>query len=301
VVAGAAAATTDRPVRPTVTTARAEETPLVDLRRDDLVPVSDILTPPPVPRAGLLALVGTLLALLLVAAVGLGEPSRTVPPEVAAGARLTLAGEPVGGESGGPVSADLGEPLRLEVGSRLARQLGATEAELALSAAGLSLGDSGREPLLAGEGFVATQLSVDNLQHLTAGSLTGTVRLYDQDGAEVLLAETEIEPDRAPWTTVITLASLLVLLGVVAYAISVSRPLRAGRRRQSAFVGLPIVGAVAGFGLVLLLWSLGIAPEPVGATELVAVVLGAVAGALAASVAFRFGRRRRLGAAGITA
>ena len=125
----------------------------------------------------------------------------------------------------------------------------------------------------------------------------GRIRFVDEDGAKVSSREVAVDPDRSPWTTVATIASLLVLLGVTAYGISLSGPLRAGRRRRSALVALPLLGLVPGPTLVVLAWSLGIAPEPTTTTFLLAAVLSAAVGALAAPTALRLGRRRRLRAA----
>ena len=77
-------------------------------------------------------------------------------------------------------SLDLGGDIGLLVDADLAR--GATEAELDLTAAGVPLGGSGREELeRRGQGALTT-LSVGNAEHLTAGEITGDLRLFGRRG-----------------------------------------------------------------------------------------------------------------------
>jgi len=292
-VSGEAATPADALVRPTLATGRVRQdgTRIGDLGRDDLVAVQDLLTPPPVPTRGLVALAGCLLALVLVALVGIGAPGRTaadIPAE-----RVLLGDADLGAD--GPVSLDFGEDIVLLVDRRVAR--GATDAELELSVAGIPIGGTGSEALArVGQGS-GTTFSAGTLQHLTAGAMTGRLVLYGPDDGVLLDHELEVEPDRGPWTTASTVAALLAAAFVAVYTVSVSGPLRAGRRRRSAFVALPVLGAVGGSILAILAWSLQLAPEPSILTLAVATALGGVAGAIAAPVLLRLGRRRRLRAA----
>lgn len=285
------AAVEDRVVRATVTSGRgrADGTRIDDLGRDDLVSVADILTPPDVPTRGLLALALTLVALVAVALLGVAGVGHD--PADLGNLRLTLDGQDA--TSGDPVPLDFADDIEL-VFADPAGALRPRAAELDLSVAGLPLGGTGREDLEARGGQRIGTFSMGNVQHLTGGDVTGTVTLYGRGGGAVLEQELEIEPERSPWTTLTTILGLIALVAVVVYAASVSRPLRAGRRRRSAWVALPIVGAAGGAVLVLLLWSLAIAPEPSLATFAIGAVLGALAGGIAAPVLFRLGRRRRL-------
>ncbi|HYF47452.1 MAG TPA: serine/threonine-protein kinase, partial [Acidimicrobiales bacterium] len=163
----------DAVVRPTLATGRVRQdgTRISDLGRDDLVAVQDILTPPPVPLRGLAALAACLVALVLVALLGPGAPDRTAS-DVAA-ERVVLGGTDLAAADA--ASLDFAGDIGLLVDRRVAR--GATKAELELSVAGIPVGSTGREELKrAGQGS-ATTFSVGNLQHLTAGTMTGRLVL----------------------------------------------------------------------------------------------------------------------------
>ncbi len=292
-ISGEAAVPSDALVRPTLTTGRVRQdgTRIGDLGRDDLVNVQDILTPPAVPVRGLAALALCLVALALVALLGLGSPDRTAA-DLQPG-RLVLAETDLATDDA--ASLDFGEDIGLLVNRRVAR--GATEAELEWSVAGIPVGGTGREDLEPVDRGFGTTFSAGTLQHLTAGAMTGRLVLYGPRGGVLVDHELEVEPERSPWTTATTVAGLLLAVFVVVYTVSVSGPLRAGRRRRSAFVSLPVIGAVGGLVAALLAWSLQLAPEPSILTFVAATALGAVAGAVAAPVLLRLGRRRRLRAA----
>ena len=83
-----------------------------------------------------------------------------------------------------------------------------------------------------------------------------------------------------------------VALFVLAYAESLLRSLRRGRKRVTGTVGLVIIGALTGVAAVIVSWLIGRA-EPVPATTVVCVLLGAVAGGAAAVAAVRVSYRRR--------
>jgi hypothetical protein len=288
-VSGEAAAVEDRVVRPTLASGRVrvEGTRIDDLGRDDLVSVADILTPPEFPTRGLVALVLSLIALVAVSVLGFAGPEHEAPDLAAR--NLTLDGQDLG--TGDPVTVDFAADLELVIAPAGPRR---GSAELDLTVAGLPLGGTGEEDLARrGANQVAT-FSMGNVQHLTAGTVTGQITVYGRDGSVLDEQEIEIRPDRNPWTTLTTVLSAIVLIGVIVYATSVSGPLRAGRRRRSALVALPIVGAVGGASLVHLMWSLAIAPEPSMVTLVLGAVLGALVGGLAGPVLFRLGRRRRL-------
>jgi serine/threonine-protein kinase len=288
--AGDSTPVADEPVRPTIAVGEnlREATPLGDVAREDLVAVQDVLTPPPVPRNALLGLVVALVALVVVAFAGLGSPSYT-SADVEPGT-LVLGGHDLSDD--GPFALDLGSDIALLVDRSVARR--AASAELTLTAAGLPAGGSGEEELVAqGEGFLGA-LDVGNAAHVTSGDVTGELRLLGPRGQELFADEFGVQPDGAPWLTLTFAVGAIGLLVALTYAGSTSAPLRAGRRHRPAMIGLPIVGGAAGLALTILLWSLGVAPEPSILTLVASVVLGAVAGGLAGPVLFGFGRRRRL-------
>jgi serine/threonine-protein kinase len=282
--------TSDREVRPTLTSGRVrvEGTSIVELQRDDLVSVKDILTPPPPPWRMLAAFAAAAVVLVLVLVTGLSVPSHD-----AAEGHIVLGGTDL--SSGEAPTIDFGEDIPLRVPRELARA--ATEAELELQVGGIGVGGSGREDLHRRAGALTTTFSVGTLQHLTAGEMTGELHLYGPRGQEVLAQETGIVPDSSPWLTLTTIIGLIAALGTAAYAVSLSSPLRAGRRRRAALTALPVVGAVGGAAGAILGWSVQVGPELTIPTLVVAMGLGALTGALLGPIALRFGRRKRLRAA----
>ena len=86
--------------------------------------------------------------------------------------------------------------------------------------------------------------------------------------------------------------TVLLLLFVIAYAESLLRSLRRGKRTTTGVVGLTLVGALFGVDLVGIAWVLA-KQVPTVTTLVACAVVGAGAGLAVALGGVRIGRRRR--------
>ena len=106
--------------------------------------------------------------------------------------------------------------------------------------------------------------------------VTGEVKLTgaSQDkGAQ----EFAVETAQSPFLSLPGAVGIGLALFVLAYAESLLRSLRRGRRKVTAPIGLTIIGAVGGLAAVIISWLAG-AAEPTTPTVLVCALLGAGAG-----------------------
>ena len=104
-----------------------------------------------------------------------------------------------------------------------------------------------------------------------------------------------VQASRSPFSTFGGIGGIVLLLFVVAYAESLLRSLRRGRRRDNrtaTVVGLVVVGAIGGSTATLWGWMLGIV-GPTLVSFVVAAALGAVAGLLAGLAGRQVGDRTR--------
>ena len=261
---------------------------LVDLERDDLVSVRDILRPPPTPWPAIIGALALVVAMVVVAFTGLGGPDRD---ELGQAGRISVDGVDLA--AGQPVPVDLGQDVLVRV-DRLPRGArGATQAQLELSALGLPTVSSAIRPLLDDPGgeFQATRLPAGNLRLLSSGTVTGTVVLLGAGDGEVFATEFALEPDQPPFASAAGAVGLLLAFAWVAYTGAMTRRLRSGHKRFSTLLGL--VGALAGVDLVLLFWQAG-GDEPSTTAVVMAAVLGAAAWLVGGWALGRLGRRRRI-------
>jgi hypothetical protein len=261
---------------------------LVDLDREDLVSVSDILRPPPTPWPAILAALALLVAMVLVAFTGLGGPERD---ELRQAGRISVDGVDLA--AGQPVPVDLSQDVLVRVDRLPGRAEGATQARLDLSALGLPTVSSATRPLLEDPDgqFQATRLPAGNLRLLSSGTVTGTVVLLGAGDGDLFAAEFPLEPDQPPFLSAAGVTALLLAFAWVAYTGAMTRPLRSGHKKFSVLLGL--VGALAGADLVLLFWQAG-GDEPSMTALVVAAALAAGAWLVGGWALGRLGRRRRI-------
>ena len=262
---------------------------VADIDRADLVAVDDILTPPAVPWAGIVASAALLLALLVVAFLGPGDPGRSVGLDVG---QVTVNGQDVAAD--GPVSINLAEDIRVDVDDLPLEGGDATSVELRLSVLGIPAGTS-TQGLLPRAGGGETTIGARSLRVLSNGDFTGELRFLDASGATVVTHQFTVEPDQPWYLTAAAVVGATLLLFVVAYGISALTPLWLGRRSPSAIVGMGVLGGVAALALVLWVWTLG-GQEPSWPGSILAMALGAAAFSLGSWCVFRLRRRHRLAA-----
>lgn len=262
---------------------------LGDLRPEDLVRVDDLISPPTRPLVALVATVLLLIAMLAVAVAGVAEPDRSgaLSPGV-----VTVAGADLGSHD--TVSADMATPVPVRVQELPDGAEDAQFAQFGFSAAGVGLGSSRSGPLVPSSGGAFTaEVDAERVRILSSGELTAELRLLDEDKRILLRQEFAVEPEQPFFLAATGIASLLLVLFVAAYGQAITAPLRRGYTRRSAYLGMAILGGVAGFTTVLAAWSLG-ASEPSFVTFAIEAAVGAVAFGFLARVLIVTGRRRRL-------
>ena len=253
-----------------------------DVAIADLVPVRDVIAPPP--RVQLAVALVLLVVTAVLAVAGLRTPSRS--GTLAPGAASVNGVDPTGGRD---VTLDFSKPVQVSVA---AGGLGApTTAELKFSQLGIPLGGSGAQPLTGGGGARTASLDVSGSRYLVAGTVTGDLVLRAGD-LETGHQQLGVESTQTSALTVPAAIAVVLLLLVVAYGEAVLRPLRRGRRRRSAPVVLAAVGAVLGVVLVLLAWVAGVS-EPTAAALGACAATGAGSGIAVAVTARRAGLRRK--------
>ncbi|MGH9224181.1 MAG: serine/threonine-protein kinase [Acidimicrobiales bacterium] len=282
---GPRAVPTERPRgRPSVA-ARPLAASLDEIDVADLVPVNEVLKRPPSP----LPLVLCALALLLIAfglgTAGLGTPER----EAGSGSALSVNGASVGDTS---VELDLSEPLTV-TGTAPAGSTPtpAPTVRVEFSAHGIPLG-SGSAPSQPGDGgsFAAT-VDASGARYLVPGQVTARIEL--RDGDTVIDRRTfPVTSEQPGFLTVPGVAGVALVLFVFAYAESLLRSRRRGKKVVTAPVSMAVIGALGGVALAVLAWVLG-ADEPTVATVVACAVVGAGAGVVATVAAGRSARRRR--------
>jgi hypothetical protein len=261
---------------------RIQGADLLDLELADLIGVEDVLDPPKAPRRALT--VTGLLALLtvVVAALGLGSPSRD--DGLSRGA-VALAGEDVA--AGNRIDLDLSQPVLVEVTDRsLARRTDSVElafrylgSEVASASAVLRDGIAELDPDLA--------------QRLVGGKATATVTLRTSGGTDLRTHDLPVRATQDWWFTAPAVGGALLLLLGLANLEQSLKPLRSGRMRRLSFVGASLSGAILGLGVVLLAAAVG-GSEPAVPGVVATALLAAGAGAAGVPARVGLARRRRV-------
>jgi multisubunit Na+/H+ antiporter MnhG subunit len=155
---------------------------------------------------------------------------------------------------------------------------------LSLSLAGVTIRDMST-PLVKGRGTLDTKVA----KYVAAGSLKGRAEISAK-GKTLAFVEFPAKATQKWYSTVEGIVAILVILAGFAYLEGALRPLRAGRRRISAFVGATVGTPITAVGVAALFAALGHADPDVGGLVVVAI-LSALAGLALALAAYRRGRR----------
>ena len=253
----------------------------------DLVPVREVIELPPPPTVQTLAALVLTLVMLTVAFVGLGGANRTTAIEE--GVAQVAGKDPAGG---GAVELDLSKPIEIRLGQLPPEARAAQEVQLGLSFAGIPLPASTAERLEPGDSGLHAAVSASGGRYLVAGEVTAELRLLADDEV-VLRHEFPVRSEQPDFLTVPGVLVVALILFLLAYAESLLRPLRRGRRRVVGVVGMVLLGTGLGVMAVLLGSLLG-GSEPRRATAAVCMFLGGAAAAAASAAAIRVGQRRRI-------
>lgn len=259
-------------------------------RRGDSAGWSALRTAGSVPRA-VVATVALFLTAVAVAVSSAGAPGYAHPLARGAG---TLAGADL---AGGVRTVDLSRPVELVLRRLPAELPDVTAARLRLVVGGVTVGSAVSDldgPTRELRAFLDARAS----RYVAVGRLTAAVDLV-ADGRVVLTQEVAVRASRSSLASVPGALALVVAAIVMAYAESLLRPLRRGRRRLGSFVGMSLVGGGTGVLLAAAVWMSGLAELVVPAAAATAV-LAAGAGVMLAVATARVGAARRVAAAPAT-
>lgn len=226
---------------------------------------------------GVLALVFGLLG------IGSSTPHAALPRGA-----VTVAGKD---PAPGTVDLDLGKTIRVVVHGTPAATGVPSSATLDLSLGGVSVVHSTASTVTTATGVTAT-LDASAGRYVVGGELDASLALTGPRGTTT--DDFRVRTSRTPFGTLVGVACILLLLVVAAYAESLLRGLRRGRRHETreAVAGTTVVGAVGGLAFALWGWMFGIS-VPTFPGLLVPVGVGALAGLAAALSARRVGARAR--------
>lgn len=250
---------------------------LADLSEADLVPVQKVV--PPKPLVPFLIAVALAVAVLVIAAVGLGSPPR--------GGSLAARSITVAGQSAvtsDRVTIDLSKPVAVRVG----RVGSADHVRLSLLSGGITL-RTVEAPLRRS---VETALPAPKPPYLFGGHVTARLELLTR-GAVTGTWQFGATTNQSPYLTAVTGVDALLLLFAIGYLESFLRAMRRSRSRVSGSVGAPIMAALLGAVAAVAAWIV-LGREPTVVTVLTCTVVAGGAGLAAAIGALRVGRRRRL-------
>lgn len=246
---------------------------LADVDRSELLPVQRVVTLPS-PRVPFLAAAVLIVLLGVLAVLGVGSPSREVPPA----GMIRIGGvDP----AVGTVDLDLSEPIPITVSGG-----DADAAKLSVNLLGIQAG--GASTALSGG---TAELAAPVNQYVLAGHLTGAVTL-SRNGSDTATYRFGVRTTQRSTTTATAVATLLLVLFAAAYAESNARTLRHGSARFSATVGLAISTGLLGVAAVAVAWVL-LGREPTLLSVIACAAVGAVAGLALATGCRRVGKRFR--------
>jgi hypothetical protein len=220
--------------------------------------------------------------------VGLG--SSTPSPTLARGAVTVAGSDPA---AGAPVHLNLDRPIPIAVTAAPSGFGVPVSAQLLFHLGGVTVVRSTTGPLVRRASGLRALVDASVGRYVVGGKLIATLVLTgsrgqhdDSFGVQVL---------RSPFATFFGIIGIVLLLIDAAYAESLMRQLRRGRRRdnRSGVVGMAIVGALGGADATLWGWMLGIS-APSGWSFLIPAVVGAVAGLLLGLAGRRLGDRARV-------
>jgi serine/threonine-protein kinase len=189
------------------------------------------------------------------------------------------------------VSLNLDNPIPIEVQSLPGGGVPAS-ARLVLSVGGLAVVHSTTVPLVSGANGFGASVDASAGRYVVGGRLSADLQLIGPRGTQNY--DFAVQAARSPFGTFGGVVGIVLLLVVAAYAESLMRTLRRGRRRdnRAAVVGLVFVGAAAGLTAALWGWLLVIS-SPTLAGMVIPAAVGAVAGLAAGVAAFQVGERAR--------
>lgn len=271
------------PVRATVTTRAGQARP-VDDEGVELVAVREMVERPPFPSRLVAWTAGLLVACLLVGLLGVGSPGHD--GDLPRGAVRVAGADPAGG---GAVELDLAQVVTVE------GRLGAAtpdQVRLVLSLGGIRVGAAAAETDVAPNGSFQAAVDLAGSRYVAGGRTTATLTLL-RAGERVGSGSFAVRSSRPGLLSLPGAVAIAAALFLVAYAESVLRLLRRGRRRRTGVATLVLLGGPLGCAVALLA-ALLVSREPGVPTMMLAGLAGGGAGLAAGRAGMAVGRFRRL-------
>ncbi|MCA1692485.1 MAG: serine/threonine protein kinase, partial [Actinobacteria bacterium] len=276
------------PVRATVTTRPGRARPL----EDDgvvLVAVRRMVERPPFPTRLVAWTAGLLSACLALGLLGLGSPGH--------GGDLPQGAVRVAGvdAAAGAVALDLADVVIVE-----GRPPGGVpdQVRLALSIGGIGVGSASGTTELGADGSFRAVVDLAGSRYVAAGRTTGQLDLLS-GGRSVGSRSFAVRSTRSGLLSLPGAVGIAALLFLVAYAESVLRLLRRGRRRRTGVATLVLLGGPLGCAVALVAALLA-GREPGLLTMVLAGLAGGGAGLAAGRAGVSVGRFRRLARAKVS-
>jgi len=278
-------AATAAPVRATVTT-RAGQAKPIEQDAAGVAPMREMVERPPYPTPLVARAAGLLAATAVAGLLGLGAPGHggDLPP----GAVRVNGVDPTAGAT---VALDLSNPVT--VTGRLPSGLPPT-LTMKLSYAGIGVGSKTVDGTAQPDGSFTADLDLGGSRYVVGGRATAKLTVG---------AESRSFPVTSSGASLLTLPGIFAIaaaLFLVAYAESVLRLIRRGRRPKTGVATMVLLGGPLGCALALLCAVL-VGREPGLPLFLVAAGLGGTAGLFAGRAGVAVGRFRRLARARRTA
>jgi hypothetical protein len=249
-----------------------------------LVAMREIVARPPRPSRLVAWSAGLVVVSVVAGLVGLGSPGHggDLPRGV-----VRVAG--VDPAAGGIVHLDLADVVTVE-----GRLPSATPDHLrfTLSMGGIGLVTASGSLAVQPDGVFRTTVDLAGARYVAGGRTTGRLTLL-RDGEAVGTRSFAVRSTRSGLLSLPGAVAIAAVLFLVAYAESVLRLLRRGRRRRTGVVTLVLLGGPLGCALALLA-ALVAAREPGPLTMVLAGLAGGGAGLAAGRAGVAVGRFRRL-------
>lgn len=274
-----AAASAAPPVRATITVRAGQAKPI---EQEDVVlaPVREMVEKPPYPTRLVVWAAGLMAATLLVGLLGLGSPGH--------GGGIRAAEVRVNGvdiTSGKTVALDLADPVTVDGRAPSGAPAAVT---MKLSMAGLGIGSQTAKPTTQPDGSFTATLDLAGSRYLAGGKVTADLSLGSAGSRSFA-----VKSNRSGLLTLPGVVAIAATLFFLAYAESVLRLIRRGRRRRTGVFTLVLLGGPLGCALALLAALLA-AHEPGFLTLVLAALLGGTSGLCAGRAGVAVGRFRRL-------
>ncbi len=271
------------PVRATVVSRAGQARPADDADVV-LVAVREMVARPPFPSRLVAWTAGLLVACLLLGVAGLGGPGHR--SSLAQGAVRVAGVDPSGGAT---IGLDLAEVVairgRLESGEP-------ERVRMTLSMGGIGLGRAEGTTEVIPDGSFVANVDLAGSRYVAGGRTTATLTLL-RGGAAVGSSSFAVRSSRNGLLSLPGAIAIASVLFLVAYAESVLRLVRRGRRRRTGVATLVVLGGPLGCALALLA-ALATAREPSLMTMFATALAGGCAGLTAGRAGAAVGRFRRL-------